>query len=336
MTAAEPLPLERLSRHLVGVGICIEGAVATPLGDGHSNLTYLIRDSHTQMVLRRPPHGVLAPSTHDVLREAKILTRLHGMARVPRVLHLCADASVIGAPFYLMDYVPGIVLFDELPGEWHQAAAGRAVANEFVDALVDVHGIDWAAADLGDIGRHTGYLERQLRRFKGLAPAEGASAAGLLGELHEWLALRMPESPAPTVVHGDYRLGNVLFAPDEPIRLAVVLDWEMATLGDPLADLGFVTAMWSSPLGRFDFNPVTQHASFPSAEELAKRYARKTGRDLSPLPWYQVFALWRLAVLVYGATRRMRSGPVDGDPPLVAFPDGVEDLAARAWDLSRM
>jgi aminoglycoside phosphotransferase (APT) family kinase protein len=114
-----------------------------------------------------------------------------------------------------------------------------------------------------------------------------------------------------------------------------VLDWEMATLGDPLADLGFVTAMWSSPPGRFDFNPVTQHTSFPSAEELAKRYARKTGRDLSSLPWYQVFAQWRLAVLVYGATQRMRSGPVDGDPLLVAFPDGVEDLAARAWELSR-
>ena len=334
MTASDAVPFERLRQHLARVGIDVDGAVLEPIGEGHSNLTYLIRTSHRQIVLRRPPLGELAPSTHDVLREARVIRGLEGHARVPRVLYTCADTEVIGAPFYLMGFVPGIVLFDALPAGWHEETAGRAVAEQFIDALVDVHGIDWAAAGLADLGRPDGYLERQLRRFKSLSPEEDAPGARLLGELHTWLNDRLPPSTGHTLVHGDYRLGNVLFRVDEPVRLAVILDWEMATLGDPLTDLGFVTALWSSPPGRFDLNPVTRVEVFPAADDLIARYARATGRDVGAVGWYQVLALWKLAVLVDRAARRSTGGAPD-DPMIRAFPNAALDLADRAWELTR-
>ena len=328
------MQLERLSRHLAAAGIHLGNALATPLGDGHSNLTYLLRGDQVEMVLRRPPLGTLAASTHDVLREARILSRLRGLARVPNILHVCADVSVIGAPFYLMEYVPGTVLFDRLPGGWDEARAGRAVADEFVAALVDVHAIDWAGAGLDEIGRPAGYLERQLRRFDGLWREGDSSAVPLIGEVHTWLRDRMPESPAATLVHGDYRLGNVLFAADESVRLEVILDWEMATLGDPLADVGFLTVLWSAPPGRIDLNPLTRSAAFPDADELAANYASLTGRDIRPLRWYQVLALWKLAVMVERSQRRALDG-LNDDPVLLSGPSGVDELAGRAWELAR-
>jgi len=335
IAAADPVRLERLGRHLAAAGINLGDAEANPLGDGHSNLTYLLRGGEMAMVLRRPPLGTLAASTHDVLREARILSRLQGgVARVPRVLHMCADESVIGAPFYLMEYVPGTVLSDSLPGGWDAATAGRAIAEEFVSALVDVHAIDWAAAGLDEIGRPAGYLGRQLRRFDGLWREGDSSGVPLIGEIHAWLRDRIPESPAATVVHGDYRLGNVLFGAVEPVRLEVILDWEMATLGDPLADVGFLTSLWSAPPGRIDLNPLTRSASFPEADELAAHYARLTGRDIGSLRWYQVLALWKLAVMVQRSQRRALDG-LNEDPLLLSGPGGVDELAGRAWDLAR-
>ena len=334
MTAPDAVPFDRLREHLATLGIDLDGAVLEPLGDGHSNLTYLIRTGEQEIVLRRPPLGELAPSTHDVLREARILRGLEGLARVPRVLYMCADVEVIGAPFYLMGFVPGVALFDSLPGGWQEETAGRVVAEEFINALVDLHGIDWAGAGLSELGRPDGYLERQLRRFKSLSPAGDAPGARLLDELHRWLNDRLPPSGGPTLVHGDYRLGNVLFSDSEPVRLAVILDWEMAALGDPLTDLGFVTALWSSPPGRFDLNPITRLETFPPADDLIARYARATGRDVGAVGWYQVLALWKLAILIDRLTRRTTDGAPD-DPLIRAHPDAVLDLADRAWDMTR-
>ena len=197
------------------------------------------------MVLRRPPRGPLPPSAHDVLREARVLSALAGRARVPAVLAVCDDESVIGAPFYVMERVEGHVVTSSVPAALDNPDDRRRIGEELVDGLVEVHAVDWRDAGLEGFGKPTGYLERQLRRFTGLWEHNRTRDIPAVESVGEWLGEHMPESAPPaTVVHGDYRLGNTMMAPAAPARLVAIFDWEMATIGDPLADLGYLCTLW--------------------------------------------------------------------------------------------
>ena len=214
---------------------------AEPVGDGHSNVTYVIRRGSEEWVLRRPPRPPLPPSAHDVLREAFLLSALEPTAvRVPKVLATCDDDTLLGVPFYVMERVHGIVLQDALPAGMRP----ERIAEELVDALVEVHAADWQAAGLEGFGKPTGYLERQLRRFGGLWEHNKTREIGALEEVGRWLAEHLPQSGPATIVHGDYRLGNVMFTGE---RLSAIFDWELATIGDPLADIGYMLATYAQP-----------------------------------------------------------------------------------------
>src|SRR5689334_14036888 len=223
---------------------------AEPVGDGHSNVTYLIRRGDEEWVLRRPPRPPLPPSAHDVLREARLLRALAPTAvRVPEVLATCEDEAVLGVPFYVMRELEGAVLTDALPPALDEPAGRARIAEELVDALVEVHAADWRACGLEGFGKPAGYLERQVRRFAGLWEVNKTREVPLVGELATLLAARVPEQREATIVHGDYRLGNVMFAAGAPARLVAIFDWELATIGDPLADLGYLVATWSDREG---------------------------------------------------------------------------------------
>jgi aminoglycoside phosphotransferase (APT) family kinase protein len=304
---------------------------ATRIGAGHSNATFLLERGGTRMVLRRPPRPPLPPSAHDMLREARVLSALAGRARVPRVLAVCADEAVLGAPFYVMQELRGHVVTDELPGSLASPEARRDVGHDLVDALVELHAVDIANAGLADLGRPDGYLERQLRRFTALWEHNATRELPLVGELAAWLAASLPPSPPACVVHGDYRLGNVMLDPVEP-RVLALLDWELATLGDPLADLGYLVACWSdggSPCTVLDLSPVTRSPGFPSRAELVARYAERSGRSVGALAWYEALALWKAAVFCEGLYGRVLRGET-ADAWTASLGEGVPALLQAA------
>ncbi len=211
--AREPLVvLEPLAAFLDAHGLGAGEPELAPLGDGHSCVTYALARGDAEVVLRRPPRGPLPPSTHDVLREARVLRALSGRAPVPRVLAVCEDPAVIGAPFYVMERIEGDVVTDSLPPRFDAAGARRAIGEALIDALVEIHAVDWRAAGLDGFGRPDGYLARQLKRFGGLWETNRTRDVPAVDAVARWLGERMPESPAATVVHGDYRLGNVVWA----------------------------------------------------------------------------------------------------------------------------
>jgi aminoglycoside phosphotransferase (APT) family kinase protein len=328
----DPL-LEFLDRAGLGEG---EPEIA-PVGDGHSNVTYAVRRGGAEFVLRRPPRPPLPPSAHDVLREARVLRALHGQARVPAVFAVCDDESVIGCPFYVMERVDGHVITNAVPAELDTIEDRRRMGEELVDALVEVHAVDWEAAGLQGFGKPTGYLERQLRRFLGLWDHNRTRDIPAVETVGQWLADHLPQSPPATVVHGDFRLGNTMLAPEAPARLVAIFDWEMATIGDPLADLGYLCTLWvdrdDPPLGMFELSAVTREEGFPRREELIARYEERSGRSMTDIRWYQTLALWKSIVFMEGNYKRAVSGTTD-DPFLKTFGDGVIQLAARAEELA--
>jgi aminoglycoside phosphotransferase (APT) family kinase protein len=340
--AREPLlVLEPLGAFLEEHGLSGETRLqASPIGHGHSNVTYLLRSGDAELVLRRPPRGPLPPSAHDVLREARLLRALEPTgARVPRVLAVGADEAIIGAPFYVMERVPGTVVTDELPTALDTPAQRRRVGEELVDALVEVHAVDWRACGLdGFSSAPDGYLERQLRRFGGLWEHLKTREVDAVEQVGAWLAEHRPRSPAATIVHGDYRLGNAMMAADAPARLVTIFDWEMATVGDPLADLGYLCALWvqrDDPElpGLFEFGGITRREGFLTRDELVARYEERSGRPMTDIRWYRTLALWKAAVFMEGNYRRAISGTTD-DPWLKGFDTGVVELAARARALT--
>ena len=325
----EPLQ-EFLDHHGLG-----EGELdAEPIGEGHSNVTYLIRRGDQSYVLRRPPRPPVPPSANDVLREARLLEALQ-RTDVPTadVLATCADEAVIGAPFYIMPFLDGHVITTEMPDELDDAEQRRRVALELVDGLVQVHAVDWHACGLDTFAKHTGYLERQVKRFTGLWEFSKTRELPVVQEVGDWLQANLPATPQTTIVHGDYRLGNAMFEPNAPARLKAIFDWEMATLGDPLADLGYMTATWSRPnegFGTtFDLTTVTHADGFPDRDELVERYAEQSGRSVSDLKWYQALAIWKATVFMEGNYKRAALGNSD-DPYLKAFGEGVPTLAEAA------
>lgn len=324
-----------LDEHGIGAGeLDIE-----PVGDGHSNVTYAVqRADGTRFIVRRPPRPPVPPSAHDVVREARVLSALAGRARVPRVLAACADESVIGAPFYAMELVEGHVITTAVPPELDTEADRTRIGEELIDALVEVHAVDWEAAGLEGFGKPTGYLERQVRRFLGLWEINKTREIPAVESVATWLSEHMPQSPTATIVHGDYRLGNTMFGLAAPARLVAIFDWEMATIGDPLADLGYFSTLYidreDPSAGMFEMSSVTREAGFPSRDDLIARYEERSGRPMTDIRWYQTLALWKSIVFMEGNYKRAISGATD-DPFLRAFGDGVIELAGRAEELTR-
>jgi aminoglycoside phosphotransferase (APT) family kinase protein len=338
-TRAPLLVLEPLMAFLDERELGAGEIAATPIGEGHSNVTYLLDRGGTQVVLRRPPRGPLPPTAHDVLREARLLRALEPTpARVPRVLAIGDDDSVIGAPFYVMEKVEGHVVTSQIPAELDNADERRRMAEELVDALVEVHAVDWQACGLEGFGKPTGYLERQVRRFLGLWEHNQTREIPAVEAVGRWLAEHLPESGPATIVHGDYRLGNTMMAPGAPARLVAIFDWEMATIGDPLADLGYMCTLWvdrdDPPLGMFELSGVTRQDGFPTRAELIARYEEASGRTMRDIRWYQTLALWKAIVFMEGNYKRAVSGATD-DPYLKQFGEGVLELAQRAEEMAR-
>ncbi len=329
-------PLRRfLDAHELGAGE-IE---ASPIGEGHSNVTYLIERSGAEIVLRRPPRPPLPPSAHDVLREARLLRALKDTpARVPEVLAVCEDPGVIGCPFYVMERVAGEAIVASLPPALDTPPERRRIGEQLIDALVEIHAVDWRAVDLEGFGKPVGYLERQLRRFTGLWELNKTREIPAVERVGSWLAEKMPSSGPATIVHGDFRLGNTMFATQAPARLEAVLDWEMATIGDPLADLGYLCMMWTEagdPEGgmRKHLGRVTRAEGFLTRAELIARYEERSGRSMSDIRWYTTLALWKTVVFMEGNYKRAIAGTTD-DPYLKQFGDGVLELAHQAEEVA--
>lgn len=274
---------------------------ASQIIGGKSNLTYRVTDGVHRWILRRPPHGAVLHSSHDVGREYRVMSALHGSAvPVPAVVADCPDPDVIGAPFYVMDQVDGVVLNSRDLVFTLSDTERLSLGNTLVDTLVALHELDPAEVGLDTLGKPAGYLDRQLRRWVRQFEAIKVRELPGVGALADKLARTMPEHQGASIVHGDYRIDNVITAPDSPGDIAAVLDWEMATLGDPLADIGILVSFWDET-GQAQ-NPITNgltaFTGFPTANEVVQRYAEQRNINSSLVDWYRVFGLWKVAVIL--------------------------------------
>lgn len=320
-----------LREHLPGVAA--GGLEIRQFPRGFSNLTYLVAAGGREMVLRRPPFGAQVRGGHDVVREYRILAALHPVwPRVPRPLVCCDDATVIGAPFYLMERVHGVVLRDRSPaGVTLDPRTMRQVCLSAVDTLSDLHSVDWRAAGLEGIGRPEGYVARQVegwserwrRAVTDDVPEMDAAAA--------WLSGHLPAERAPSIIHNDYKYDNLVLDPGDLTRVRAVLDWEMATLGDPLMDLGTTLAYWAEPGDPPELKSfgVTHLPGNLDRRAVAERWAEKTGRDVSGLLFYYVYGLFKVGVIAQQIYARFRAGKTQ-DPRFGALIHVVRAAARTA------
>jgi aminoglycoside phosphotransferase (APT) family kinase protein len=308
---------------------------------GRSNLTFIVSDhAGRRCVLRRPPTSHVLPTAHDMAREYRIIHALGPTAvPVPSALGLCTDPAVNGQPFYVMGFVAGEVLRDTAAAAALAAEARRALGEDVIDVLADLHSVDPDAVGLGDLGRKEAYNERQLKRWYGQyqqsAALQGRSVPAI-DKVHDALAERVPPQGPAAIVHGDYRLDNAVVA---DARIAAVLDWELCTLGDPLADLGQLMVNWVEPGD--EFVPLghapTLAGGFPTRAEAVDRYAARSGRDVSKLDFYVAFGYWKLACILEGVFSRYAGGAMAGDrtgtehfpAQIQALADAAEETAAR-------
>jgi aminoglycoside phosphotransferase (APT) family kinase protein len=304
------------------------------IAGGHSNLTYRGTDAAgRRFVLRRPPLSHVLPTAHDMAREYTIIAALGPTpVPVPPALALCQDTGVNGTPFYVMGYVEGHVMHNaDVAREVYGEAERRAAGESFIDVLADLHTVDPDAVGLGGLGRKEGYVARQLKRWYGQFQQSKQREVPEIDRVHEFLAGRIPDEQRVSVVHGDYRLGNCLTAGDG--HVAAVLDWEICTLGDPLADVGYALSYWQQPDDPVptDANAPSLVPGFPSRAELLERYAARSGADLSGIEFYMAFSYWKLACIVEGVYSRYLGGALDpSDIDLDDYRDRVVRLARAA------
>ncbi len=317
MSELPGLDLDRLAGYLASA---TPGLVAGPLSaelvqGGRSNLTYYLTDGTTRWVLRRPPLGHVLRTAHDMSREFRVLSALAATTvPVPATVHLCEDPEPLGAPFYVMEFVPGVVVRSRTQCEQDLGPEGTtAVVNRLVDVLAELHTVDPAAVGLADFGRPEGYLTRQVTRWRKQLDASRSRDVTGIDELHDRLAASVPVSTRSALLHGDYRLDNVVVDPAAR-DIAGVLDWEMATLGDPLADVGLlmVYTRKRSEADELITGDVMRAAGFPPAATLIERYAQRTGADVSDLHWYVGLACFKLAVVLEGIHYRFTQGKTVG------------------------
>ncbi len=311
------------------------------IAGGHSNLTYRCTDAAgASYVLRRPPLGHVLESAHDMGREHRIVSALQGSTvPVAPTYGLCEDPEVNGAPFYVMGFVDGVVAHDAEAAGALAEAQRYSLGEDVIDVLARLHGIDPDAVGLGELGRKEAYLARQLKRWNRQWEATKTHEIPEMEETARRLEDRMPEQVGATIVHGDYRLGNMIVGPaaDDPDRgvIRAVLDWELCTLGDPLADVGYLLNSWTQPgEAAADLAP-TAIGGFPDRDVLCARYEAATGRDLSGIDYYRAFSHWRLAAIGQGVYKRYLVGAMgeNRDMDLDAYKNSVHERAQAALDL---
>lgn len=328
------LPVAAVSEWLTRSGVTVlPPLTASIIAGGRSNLTYLLTDrAGHRLVLRRPPLSGVIASAHDVLREGRIMAALAPTdVPVPDVLAQCGSAEVLGAPFIVMAHVDGVVLRDQQTAEAELPVAARGrVGTSLVDALVRLHDVAVADVGLADLGKGSGYVNRQLVRWEGQLDRLGVAASPAMRAVHARLQADVPEQVETTIVHGDFRPGNVIVGADGTVR--AVLDWELATLGDPLADLGWLVAYWgdADPLTALPMSVPTTAEGFGPSAGLVARYAEASGRSVSDLHYYVAFALWRLAAIVAGVQARARQGAYGRAVTDAPADDRVDRLVAAA------
>ena len=310
-------------------------------GGGHANLTYLLRMGEHEWVLRRPPLGPTLPTAHDMTREYRVLTALAATdVPTPRPVVLCEDPAVIGVPFYVMERQPGFVVRETLPPAiGDDMGKRRRVGAAAVEALAALHTVDWLAVGLDDFGHPSGFIERQLRRWPDQWARAKTRELPALDAVAEWLRRHVPVSPPTTIVHGDFKLDNLLFdVQDDTLQVTALLDWEMSTLGDPLMDLGWLLSCWCEPgdsaariAGRSE---VTTAPGFMRRAEIVAYYEACTGRPATAIDFYEIFGLYKYAVILEGIYARYVGGQTR-DPRFAAFEQDVAHLADAALALSR-
>ncbi len=340
MSESSPLIVtERVAAFLDSRNVGSGSVTATRIGDGGgSNFTFLIERGGERFVLRRPPRPPLPPSAHDMVREAalQMAIRAAGFDRLAEIVAVCDDESLLGVPFYVTRFIDGDVVTHELPRGLETEAARRRLGFDLVDALVEIHAADVRRPELAVFVRPGSYLERQVRRFVQLWEINQTREIPAVDEVARFLAAQLPEPLPSTVVHGDYRLGNVMVARDDATRILAVLDWEMGAIGDPRADVGYLLATYSEPGGQVSAlgsSPVTATVGFPSRVELVERYIARSGRDVEQLAWFEALALWKSAVFceaIYGRFIRGELGPEDTRAAM--FEAGVPLLAESALE----
>ena len=306
---------------------------------GHSNEVFRVTRGERAFVLRRPPRTPLSPTAHDMAREFRLLRAFFGKASVPvpEPIACCVDRDVLGVPFYLMAPVDGVVVRESLPIEiGGDPNTPRACAYALIDALAGIHAFEWQTGGLGDFGRPDGYLARQVPRWLGQLERYATRELPDVDAAGRWLQANTPAMQAPAVIHGDYKLDNVMFAPHLPVELVAVVDWEQSTVGDPLVDLGWLIGLWVEPGERASLggvSPFGATADVPARRELVARYEAQTQRDVSNVAFYCVLGLFKLACVMEGSFARFRAGTSD-DAYFAALEQGVPALARRALEFA--
>jgi len=343
----EPLVDEqRVAAWMDGQGLALgEPVTVTRITTGHSNEVYRVERGDLVAVLRRPPRTPLSPTAHDMAREFRVLSAFHDPAGwhahapvpVPDPIALCTDIEVIGAPFYLMHVVDGLVVREKLPDVLAaDPGAARGCGYALMEALAGIHAFDWRAGGLDGFGRPDGYLERQVSRWLGQLEKYKTRPLPEVDDAAAWLAERIPPTQPPGVIHGDYKLDNVMLASHLPVEIVAVVDWEQSTVGDPLVDVGWVLGLWAEANDAASLAGVTPFAGrddIPTRRELLDRYATDTDRDLRNVNYYCVLGLFKLACVMEGSYARFKAGTSD-DAYFASLEQGVPALARRALEFA--
>ncbi len=310
-----PAPIEGIDPEPVTQWLAHQTEVAPPLrfehiAGGRSNLTFYVTDAEQRRwVLRRPPLGHVLATAHDMARESRIMASLAGTeVPVPHIVGLCEDETVNGAPFFVMDHVEGTVMRDLATAKSVDAALRPKITANLIDVLAAIHRVDPADVGLGDLARRDAYVERQLKRWHGQWEKSAYTHVTGIDELHKRLSSNIPEQVGATIVHGDYRLDNCIISPDGTI--AAVLDWELCTLGDPLADVGLLLVYWAQADDEIAALPdaPTTAEGFPARTELIELYGKASGRDVSDVDYYVALGYWKLACILAGVATRYGAG----------------------------
>jgi len=307
---------------------------------GASNLTYLLKIDGWEGVLRRPPLGPVPPKAHDMGRESSILSRLGAVYPLaPKPYFFCKDESVIGAPFYVMERRTGVVLDETFPEDVQpDKELCRGISRTVADTLVRLHAVDVKEAGLGDLGKPEGFLERQTEAWLSRYDKAKTEELREVAPLTDWLSQDVPQSPPPTVIHNDYKLNNLVLNPEDLTEVRAVLDWEMATVGDPLFDLAVSLTYWIEPDDPDELKAVmptvTVTPGFMTRQELIDRYESQSGRDLSGMHWYVVFGYFKLAAILQQIYARWKNGQTE-DERFADFGERVRTLILHAENLTR-
>jgi aminoglycoside phosphotransferase (APT) family kinase protein len=336
----EELSIGSLNHYLQGkIDGAEQGITVEQFPGGHSNLTYLLRVGGREYVLRRGPLGPVAAKAHDMAREYHVLEAVHPhFSQAPQVFLLCEHPSVLGATFFLMERRHGVILRDRIPPEVAAIPeCSQRVSEAFIDCLVRLHAIDIAGKGLTGLGKLEGFVERQVRGWAERWNRAKTKEMVEMDRVIQWLADQRPMSPAPTLVHNDYKLDNVMLPHGSVDRIEAVLDWEMATVGDPLADLGLTLCYWSwvnvSQLQTKGISAITSHPGWYTREQFLKRYGERTGRDLTHIGYYEVLGIFKLSVVLQQIYCRFHHGQTR-DARFRHFDERVDELVMLAARLT--